>query len=129
MYRRPLCHQSIFYSREIFKADIRYDINYKISADHDLTLKLWKNKVPFYHVGTVICTYMGDGISETSIGLKTAKHEKAEIVKKYYSSRQRVIYNFIIACSFSSVRAWMVSNRSPEFVRNGYRKIRNILTK
>ena len=129
LYRRPLCHQSIFYSREIFKADIRYDINYKISADHDLTLKLWKNKVPFYHVGTVICTYMGDGISETSIGLKTAKHEKAEIVKKYYLSRQRVIYNFIIACSFSSVRAWMVSNRSPEFVRNGYRKIRNILTK
>ena len=129
LYRRPLCHQSIFYSREIFKADIRYDINYKISADHDLTLKLWKNKVPFYHVGTVICTYMGDGISETSIGLKTAKHEKAEIVKKYYSSRQRIIYNFIIACSFSSVRAWMVSNRAPEFVRNGYRKIRNTLTK
>ena len=80
-------------------------------------------------MGTVICTYMGDGISETSIGLKTAKHEKAEIVKKYYSSRQRIIYNFIIACSFSSVRAWMVSNRAPEFVRNGYRKIRNTLTK
>ena len=129
LYRRPLCHQSIFYSRDIFEIHVRYDINYKISADHDLTLKLWKNKVPFYHVGTAICIYMGDGISETSTGLNTAKHEKAEIVKKYYSTRDRILYDLIIACSFSSVRAWMVSNRSPEFIRNGYRKIRNILTK
>lgn len=129
LYRSPLCHQSIFYSRDIFENQVRYDTKYKISADHDLTLKIWKNNIPFYHLGTIVCTYKGAGISETRTGLNTAKREKAEIVKKYYSGTHRIVYNFIIACSLSSVRAWMVSNKSPEFVRKGYRKIRNSFMK
>lgn len=129
LYRRPLCHQSMLYSRNIFEYQVRYNTNYKISADHDLTLKLWRDKVPFYHVETVVCTYTGGGISETPTGLNTAKREKAEIVKKYYSNMHRILYDFMIACSFSSVRAWMVSNKSPEFIRKGYRKVRNSLMK
>lgn len=127
LYRRPLCHQSMFYSKEIFQCGIRYDINYRISADHDLTINLWTQEVPFYHTGVVICTYIGGGISETKTGLIEAKKEKSEIVKKYYKLSQRIVYEVIIACSFARFRSWIDSENSPYCIRSMYRNIRNIL--
>lgn len=127
LYRRPLCHQSMFYSKSIFQDGIRYNTAYKISADHDLTVNLWTHGIPFYHTGIVICTYTGGGISETKKGLIEAKKEKSEIVKQYYTVKQRVAYKFIVACSFMSLRAWLDSDNSPQALRNMYRAIRNIL--
>lgn len=53
---------SLYFIVETFSR-ISFDMNtkYKISADHDLTLKIWKNNIPFYHLGTIVCTYDGDG--------------------------------------------------------------------
>lgn len=127
LYRRPLCHQSVLYHRDVFMYGEQYDINYSISADHDLSLRLWRKKVPFYHTGVVICHYLGGGISETKKGLKKAKIEKNNIVKNYYSWNENIVYKFIVFCSFNLVRSWIDSEKSPIWMRTIYRNFRNIL--
>ena len=129
LYRRPLCHQSMFYHRDIFKQGEQYNIDYKISADHDLTLRLWKQKIPFYHTGLVVCQYRGGGLSETVLGLALAKKEKKQIQRNYYSRIERLKYDAIILFSFACFRSWIDSQKSPAFLRDMYRAIRNCLFK
>lgn len=125
LYRRPLCHQSIFYNRKLFEIYGKYDLHYKISADHDFNMKLWTSKVPFHHVGVVVCTYLGEGISESRTGKEKALEERNKIRIKYYSFRKRLEYNFIISISFSSLRAWLDSSNSPTLLNKLYVIFRN----
>lgn len=129
LYRRPLCHQSIFYNRKLFEIYGKYDLHYKISADHDFNMKLWTSKVPFYHTGVVICTYEGNGISESTVGWKKALEERNQIRVKYYSFADRLKYNTIITLSFSQIRAWLDSNKSPRAINKVYVSLRNRLFK
>ena len=129
LYRRPLCHQSMIYHKELFNTYGTYNTEYKISADHDLTLRLWFKKIQFYHTGLVICQYVGGGISETEKGITLAREEKKKILKSCYSPTTRFRYNFIIAMSFSGFRAWLDSKNSPAVLRNAYRGLRNRLLK
>jgi glycosyltransferase involved in cell wall biosynthesis len=56
-----ICHQAIFYNREMLLNMGGFDIRYKISADHVVNLKLW-NSGSFY-MPIEICKYAGDGAS------------------------------------------------------------------
>lgn len=129
LYRRPLCHQSIFYSKKLFEIYGLYDLKYKISADHDLNMRFWLNQVPFYHSGLTICNYIGGGISESDNGWKKALVERAAIRKNNYTLQQQLKYNLIIALSFSKLRAWLDSNKSPRILSNVYIMIRNFILK
>lgn len=128
LYRKPLCHQSILYHKSILQKN-KYNLNYKISADHELTLRLWKSGVPFIHTEQVICQYIGGGMSETPEGKKLAVMEKREAILKYYSKTEVIIYDLIMKMSFVKVREWILSSNSPNVFRRFYRILRNQLSK
>lgn len=125
LYRRPLCHQSLLYSRNLFDIYGLYNANYKISADHEYTMKLWKAQVSFLHTKNTVCMYEGGGISESSTGWKTAVSERTRIRKQYYSKKSRVKYELILFFSFSKLRAWIDSEKSPQCINKIYVSIRN----
>ena len=102
-----------------------YDADYKISADHEYTMKLWKEKVPFLHTQNTICMYEGGGISESSTGWQIAVAERTKIRKEYYSKKSRVKYELILFFSFSKLRAWIDSEKSPQWINKIYVSIRN----
>lgn len=83
-YRKPICHQSIIYPQNIIENHGKFDLNYKICADHDMTVKLWSENIPFIHTGIVICKYLGGGLSETDKNIQVAKIEKKRIVDTYF---------------------------------------------
>ena len=56
-----ICHQAIFYNREMLLNLGGFDIRYTISADHVVNLKLW-NSGSFY-MPIEVCNYAGDGVS------------------------------------------------------------------
>lgn len=128
LYRKPLCHQSILYSSSILKNN-QYDTSYKISADHELTLRLWKSATLFKHTGLVICQYIGGGLSETIDGKALAVKEKRYSIEKYYSKSELLRYDFIMRVSLSGVRNWILSPNSPAILRKFYRAVRNRLSK
>lgn len=125
LYRRPLCHQSLFYSRKLFAEFGEYNTDIKISADHEYTMRLWKARIPFLHIKNVVCIYEGGGISESSVGWKTAIEERKTIRMKYYSKMSRIKYETILRLSFSGIRAWLDSESSPRFLNKIYISLRN----
>jgi glycosyltransferase involved in cell wall biosynthesis len=63
LLKRNICHQAIIYRRSNLICNLPvFNINYFISADWDLNLKLWSNK-PFKYIDMVISKFSAGGIS------------------------------------------------------------------
>lgn len=58
----PFCHQSTFVRSKLLKR-YKFDCKYKILADYNLYLKLYKEDIKFKAVNTVISCFICDGIS------------------------------------------------------------------
>ena len=60
-----ICHQAIFYSKEIFELLGKYDLNYRISADQIKNIECFGNKdIKKKYINTIIADYNGGGISD-----------------------------------------------------------------
>lgn len=62
--RTPYCHQSCFVRYEVL-SNFKFNINYKILADYDLIIRMYKNDIKFLYVNKIISIYNLDGISST----------------------------------------------------------------
>lgn len=83
--RVGICHQTIFYPTKKIQT-LYYDLRYKICADYDLTYKLWKQNITFYHVNTVVAIYQyGNGISSKRENWYKGLLENAQIVGQQYN--------------------------------------------
>lgn len=107
LYRKHLCHQSIFYSENLFRDIGRFDLDYHICADHEFTVRLWSQKVAFRHIDMVVCNYMGNGLSENIQNLKLAKEEKKEIVNSYFSGLKHIAITLIVFYFAPTVRKFI----------------------
>ena len=77
-----ICHQAIFYSKEIFELLEKFDLNYRISADYCKNIECFGNKnIKKKYINTVIASYKGDGMSE---------NEDDEV---FYRDKGKVILN------------------------------------
>lgn len=75
----PIPHQAIIYPRIVFDR-YRYDLRYKVSADHYLTIRCWHDKdIRFCYVDMVIARYTEGGFS--SRGDALFQREKPRIVR------------------------------------------------
>jgi len=75
-------HQAMFYNRKGLSG-LRYDVNYKIAADYDLTLRFlnsfpldggrsgwgWKDNPKISYIPTPICVFETGGVSQTNAKL------------------------------------------------------------
>lgn len=95
-YRKNLCHQSIFYSRDVLRKFNGYNLQYKICADFELTVRLWSKRVRFFHIDAVICKYLGCGLSETEQNLKIAKTEKRQVLNDYFFGIKHKVISFLV---------------------------------
>ncbi len=89
-YRTTLCHQSVFFARELFSRGNRYDVAYKVASDFKLMVQFYKEKVPFVPLGITVCFYEGGGFSETGKGLAINRAEKKRIIGDAYTPFQRL---------------------------------------
>lgn len=68
--RMPFCHQSTFVRRNVLK-DNKFDLSYKVSADHNQFYNLYKNGFKFKHLPIIISVFDTSGVSGYSIcGIK-----------------------------------------------------------
>lgn len=129
LYRKPLCHQTQFIFVDLFKKYGLYDENYKVCADAEFIMRIFFKGVGFLHSGLVICDYMGDGVSESNESVGILKQEEGRIRRKYYSLRTRLGYNTISVITLKWVRQFLVSQRVPPVVRNGFIRFFNLFTR
>jgi glycosyltransferase involved in cell wall biosynthesis len=62
---RNLCQQAIFYGRDIFSILGKFDLKYKVYADHAFNMECFADsRIRKIYIGTVIADYEGGGISD-----------------------------------------------------------------
>jgi len=72
-------HQSMFYNRKALQ-DIRYNTDYKIAADYDLTARFLSDHTHILYCNFPICIFEEGGLSQTKATL--GRREQFEIRKK-----------------------------------------------
>ena len=125
LYRTPLNHQTMFYSSELFRSHGGYNTKYKILADYEHTLRIYRAGAQFVYTGVTSIDYLGGGLSEAAHNTHLAKREYHLITAQYFTKQQLLLYRAWFTLSLQGVRALLVSDGSPKLVRTCYRFIVN----
>ena len=86
-----ICHQAIFYPVSVFIKH-RYNLKYKIMADHILNMQCFGDKYQFTYFPFTIAIYEGDGYSANNIDQEYMK-DKLHLVKENFPNS---IYNYAV---------------------------------
>ena len=82
-----ICHQSIFYGRDLFKKLGTYDERYKVLADYAFNILCWSDKsVVKKYIPIVIADYQGNGMSERVHDAKF-KRDRSHLVWRHLETR------------------------------------------
>lgn len=125
LYRTPLCHQSVFFFGDILRDQIKYDLRYGILADYDLEIYLFRNS-NHIHVDSVICDYLGGGVSETGEGLKTRDRNRREIIRSRYTLAERIRYFICWKITLPKLRGLISSSKNKGISKRYYSIVNKI---
>jgi glycosyltransferase involved in cell wall biosynthesis len=86
----PFCHQACFVKAEVMKS-YKFDLQYKIGADHDLFYRAYKNNLVFKYIPVLVCLFDGrDGTTKKRI-IQAIK-DKRDLALKYEYSTAKWLY-------------------------------------
>jgi glycosyltransferase involved in cell wall biosynthesis len=85
---KNVCHQSIFYRKNLFKKLGKYNLKYPVTADWDLNLRFF-SRCPALYIDRVVAKFSGGGISSGDVTEKIASHverikSQATILRSLY---------------------------------------------
>ncbi len=129
LYRTPLCHQTVFFDRELVKQFSGYNTQYKILADYDLTLKCYHANVEFVYCHCIVSDYLGGGVSESEKGRALKAKEYKQIRDIYFLKQKQKYYDFKLALSLKGFRQKLASDKSPKLIRKIYRGLVNLVNR
>lgn len=124
-YVNPICHQASLVRKDAVR-EYRFDIGYKISADYDLFLRMYKSGVKrFKKLDETFCIYLLGGTSEKRIserekefddsrksnGLKRASFPHLQIIRICVVSGIRSLAKKILGNGFYSERRGWYSEK------------------
>ncbi len=88
--RSPFCHQACFVRTSLMK-QYKFNLEYKIGADHDLFFRAYKENRKFLDLDVLICYFDGtEGATEK--GIITAIQDKKNIALKYENGIDKWFY-------------------------------------
>lgn len=86
-----LSHQTMYFSKKIF-LKYKFDIKYKVAADYDLTIKLFKNRYNFYFINNTLSNNLMGGYSSN---LFESFKDFFQIQKKNNGLIRAIIYTIV----------------------------------
>lgn len=121
LVRKPLCHQSMFFSRESLNQ--LYDLQYRFCADYDLTIKLFLAGKRFSHIDEIICDYEGGGVSESN---KKILFNEVKQIRRQFPAVIRNKYRLFEIVTLSRFRYYLAMGNVPSCVKKIYLFMRGI---
>ncbi|MBC7405209.1 MAG: glycosyltransferase [Cytophaga sp.] len=88
-----LCHQAVFAKRSLFSDVGIFDLSYKLAADFDWFLRIFRQKYKGVYFDRDIAFYDGHGVSATKAD--EVEHEKFKILRLHYSSHYLYFWKFV----------------------------------
>lgn len=81
--KSAICHQAIIYPKKVFDK-YRFNTKYRISADHELNMRVWKDKeFTFHYIDLIIANYNHTGISSLNVDKDLEKDKPKVILKNH----------------------------------------------
>ncbi len=92
-----LCHQAVFYRKELFQKIGNYDENYPICADHELNLRaLIKYNLRAQYIPVIVCNFTMGGYSTSRKNIKNTSLEVRRIALIHYGKFRCKLLRLII---------------------------------
>lgn len=82
LFRTGICHQSVFFRRDLFERFGLYDESYKIAGDWEFEARLFAKNCPARYLGFPISVYEGQGISHHQ--RQTCIEEESRLLKAHF---------------------------------------------
>ncbi len=84
MLQHGICHQAVFYHREVFEAIGLYDVSYPIYADYDFNIRAWRfSQKKIAYLDKIIANFELGGLSTNAKYENEQKKEQQAIITKY----------------------------------------------
>lgn len=80
---RNICHQSIWYKRDLFDKYGMYDLAYRYLADYDLNIRLFQAGVLFCPVDAIVVNYSLEGVSSAPDNSEAGQKEAMTIFYRH----------------------------------------------
>lgn len=115
LFRRMICHQSIFAKRSLFAEYGLFDEQYKIKADYDWLLKVICAGATHKYININVAKFNDGGVSATAYNTVSV-HEIPVIRNKYFTAaQQKKIRRFFINPTITKTFPWHL--RSEKLLR------------
>lgn len=112
------CHQAMFIKSELLRLH-PYNTRYRIVADYEFTLSMWKQGKKFAHVNVIVANFRAGGISTTDVEKVTEEYcdvkAKANVAFDYQKNLKSAKSDFY---------KWKIKNNLPKAIWKPYNCVR-----
>lgn len=110
-YRNIPCHQSCFYSVQLFDKK-KYQTNYRIRADYDHFLWCYyKARARMLYINRIVSSYEGGGYSESKANRTRDYKEHRMITKEYMNQKELLRYRLALWLTLAPLRRILAQSR------------------
>lgn len=108
LFRKPVCHQTLFVRRNLLEQLGGFDTNFRILADYDVLLKLaLEEKGRHSHCPIVGVNYKDDGVSSNPGNRHGKLTELYRLRKSHFTLKQRLFFGLLWRCTLPAIRIRM----------------------
>ena len=113
LFKKMVCHQTLFVHKNVFNEIGNFDISYKIKADYDWILRAVNHKnYKFDYLDSLITFYPLEGASDTLYNKYSVK-EIPQIRRKYFSLKAEVyLRRYIYRPSLAPLMKQLLKSKS-----------------
>lgn len=110
-YRNVPCHQTCFYSRELFAGRAYYP-QYNVRADYEHFLWcFYEKKADIAYAPVTVASYEGGGYSETKKNREISKKQHKEITQMYMGKKKAAKYRLLMLLTLAPLRSAIADNK------------------
>lgn len=123
----PFCHQSVFFSKSIFKTTGAYDLKYKYAADYAWMCKYFNHSKSFDKVQFInipVSIYLDGGIS--FVNMEKVLTERIDIARNHFPAHAYLA--FMITAPFVFIKFKLIKLMGKLEILDHYRKAKNFLS-
>ena len=132
LLKTNIAHQAIFYKRDIFNDNNKYNIAYKICADYDFNLRVWTKYQP-QHFDRIIAKFNAGGASTNIKDLNFEKDFSSNIINYFgkilYKTNFQGLENVILHIAKENFKLFKISKAMYLSAIGMYFKLRRKLLK
>lgn len=123
----PFCHQSVFFSKSLFKIYGAYDLKYKYAADYAWMCKYFSHSKSFdkaLYIDIPVAVYLDGGVS--FVNMEKVLAERIEIARRYFPNNFYVA--FLITAPFVLLKFKLIKLMGKLDILDHYRKAKHFLS-